>query len=126
MSYKPTESKYVGPTKVYYIIYEQSWIHNYRGHRKKRTQTRVKRVYISGTLLSWKKGTFRKRSGRKVYGIQFKYKTTVKGFVAHRGRTRYRQPRKEIVVTKVVELPKDARNVRVSTRAPKGPLMDIT
>ena len=125
MSYIPTTAKYAGPTETYYIVYKQSWIHNYRGHKKKRTQTRVKRVYISGKLVKWRKGTFRKRTGRKVYGIAFTYTTNVKSYIAHRGRTRYKQPRKKVTVTKIVELPKNARNVKVTKHPPRGPLMDI-
>ena len=125
MSYKPTTAKYVGKTKTYYIVYKQTYLHNYRGVKHRRTQTRVKRVYISGKLVKVSKGVFKNKLGRKVYGVKFVYKTPVKSFIAVRDSTRYRQPRKVITVTKIVEIPRNAKNVRITTRPPKGPLMDI-
>lgn len=126
MPYHPTTSKYSGKTKTYYVIYKQTFKAKTRsGTTYPRTQTRVKRVYISGTLVNTRTGTFKNRLGKSVYGVLFTYKTRVKGFTAQRGRTRYRQPSKTIVVKKIVELPRNAKNIRVSSRAPKGALMDI-
>lgn len=125
MSYHPTTSKYAGKTKTYYIIYEEIHMHNYRGHRKQRTQKRAKRVYISGKLLKTEIGTFRNRFGRSVYGVRFTYKNPVKGAIAHRKHTTYHMPRKEATVKKIVEVPRHAKHIRVTTRAPKDVLMDI-
>jgi len=76
---------------------------------------RVKRVYISGKLLRWQKGRVRKRTGETVNGIKLVYENTRKGFKAQRGNTRYSVSRAEMEVAKVVELPKGARNIRLTT-----------
>ena len=135
--YKPTTSKYVGKTKTIYVVYKETHIHNYRGHRKKRTQTRVKRVYVSGKLVKiskrprWLKNKF----GRKVWGLEVIYENPVSGakvkpYTAHRGKTVYhvkgkKLPKRKALVRKVVELPKSAKSIRITTKPPKKPLMDI-
>jgi len=158
--YKPTTAKYVGRTQTVYVVYEQTWMHNYRGHRKRRTQTRVNRVYVSGRIVKIDgPGYFVNKLGRRVYGLKITYETPRKAFSrsgyireAHR-RKAYtkdvlrgpgvrmgrisattvksarvgpsRMPRTEARVTKIVELPKGARKVRITRRPPKGPLMDV-
>ncbi len=34
---------------------------------------KVKRVYIAGDVKDWKKGTFKKRTGREVHGVLIEY-----------------------------------------------------
>ena len=124
--YKPTTAKYRGRTKTLYLVYEETHTHNYRGHRKKRTQTRVKRFYVSGRLVKVSRpGVYTNRLGRRVYGVKVVYENPVKATVAHRGGKRVRIPRREATVTKIVPLPRGARRVRVTSRPPRGPLLDI-
>ena len=121
--YKPTTARFKGRTKTLYVVYEETHVHNYRGHKKKRTQTRVKRVYVSGTNIKVSRvGTYWNRRGRKVHGIKITYTNPIKGG-AGRG-----HKIKKVKVTKIVPLPKGARKVRVkrSSRGIRKPLMDIT
>jgi len=120
MAYKPTTARYRGKTRTYYIIYKETHIHDYKGKKKRRTQTRVKKVYIPGKLVKWAKGTFVTRFGTKVYGIRFVYINPIKGGAGRDYRI------KKMRITKIVSIPRDARSVKVRTKAPKGPRMDIT
>ena len=112
MVYKPSEYPRVGPGRYYYIMYEN--LERTRAGNKV-WKPRVKRVYISGKLLRWQKGRVRKRTGETVNGIKLIYENTRKGFKAQRGNTRYSVSRAEMEVAKVVELPKGARNIRLTT-----------
>mgnify|MGYP000442137999 CR=1 FL=1 len=112
MVYKPSEYPRVGPGRYYYIMYEN--LERTRAGNKV-WKPRVKRVYISGKLLRWQKGRVRKRTGETVNGIKLVYENTRKGFKAQRGNTRYSVSRAEMEVAKVVELPKGARNIRLTT-----------
>jgi len=112
MVYKPSEYPRVGPGRYYYIMYEN--LERTRAGNKV-WKLRVKRVYISGKLLRWQKGRVRKRTGETVNGIKLIYENTRKGFKAQRGSTRYSVSRAEMEVAKVVELPKGARNIRLTT-----------
>jgi len=124
MVYKPSEYPRVGPGKYYYIMYEN--LERTRAGNKV-WKPRVKRVYISGKLLRWQKGRVRKRTGETINGIKLIYENTRKGFKAQRGNTRYSVSRAEMEVAKVVELPKGARNIRLTTskREAQPTLMEV-
>ena len=124
MVYKPSEYPRVGPGKYYYIMYEN--LERTRAGNKV-WKPRVKRVYISGKLLRWQKGRVWKRTGETVNGIKLIYENTRKGFKAQRGSTRYSVSRAEMEVAKVVELPKGARNIRLTTskREAQPTLMEV-
>jgi len=124
MAYKLCEYPQVGPGKYYYIKYEN--LERTRAGNKV-WKPRVKRVYISGKLLRWQKGRVRKRTGETVNGIKLIYENTRKGFKAQRGNTRYSVSRAEMEVAKVVELPKGARNIRLTTskREAQPTLMEV-
>ena len=124
MVYKPSEYPRVGPGRYYYIMYEN--LERTRAGNKV-WKPRVKRVYISGKLLRWQKGRVRKRTGETVNGIKLIYENTRKGFKAQRGSTRYSVSRAEMEVAKVVELPKGARNIRLTTskREAQPTLMEV-
>ena len=113
MPYRPSEYPRVGPGKYYYIFYEN--LEQTRSG-KKVWKPRAKRVYISGRLKSWKKGTFVKRSGSRVFGIKFVYENTRKPFKAQRDSTKYSVGRATMDVKKIMELPKNARKVRITDR----------
>jgi len=124
MVYKPSEYPRVGPGRYYYIMYEN--LERTRAGNKV-WKPRVKRVYISGKLLRWQKGRVWKRTGETVNGIKLIYENTRKGFKAQRGNTRYSVSRAEMEVAKVVELPKGARNIRLTTskREAQPTLMEV-
>jgi len=113
LKYKPTTAKFKGRTKTLYIYYESR--DRVRGG-KVRWKPHVKRVYVSGKLVKWEKGTFTNRYGRKVHGLKITYENPRKAFTAQRGRKKYKVSKATVTVTKVVELPADARNVRIYTR----------
>ena len=134
LKYRPTEAKFSGKGKYYYILYLSR--DKVRGG-KVRWKPHVKRVYISGELLEYRVGRVRKRSGRTAHGVVFVYLNERRGyhrrgFVAERNGKVYevrgaRVPPAKTVVRKVVELPSDARIVKITTR--KGEveptLMDV-
>lgn len=123
LRYRPTEAKFSGKGRYYYILYLSK--DRVRGG-KVRWKPHVKRVYISGELLEYKVGRVRKRSGRTVHGIVFVYLNERRGyrrrgFVAERDGKVYEVraasvPPSKTVVRKVVELPSDARIVKITTR----------
>jgi len=113
LKYKPTTAKYRGRTKTLYIYYESR--DRVRGG-KVRWKPHVKRVYISGTVIEIKRGTFENRFGKRVHGLKIIYENPRRAFTAHRRGKRYKVSKATVKVTKVVELPKDARNVRIHTR----------
>ena len=113
LRYKPTTAKYKGRTKTLYIYYESR--DRVRGG-KVRWKPHVKRVYVSGELVRWEKGTFENKFGRKVHGVKIVYENPREAFIAQRGSTRYKVGRTTVTVTKIVELPEDARNVKLYTR----------
>jgi len=121
--YKPTTARYAGKTRTIYLVYRQSYMHNYRGHRKKRTQTRVKRVYVSGTSVKVSKpGIYVNRRGRRVYGVKITYVNPIRGGAGRGHRI------KRAAVTKIVPLPRSVRKVTVklTSKGIKGPLMNIS
>jgi len=112
MVYRPTEYPRVGTGRYYYVMYEN--LERTRAGTRV-WKPRVKRVYISGRVVDVKRGRVEKRNGKMVHGIKFYYVNTRRPYTAHRGRTRYRVSRTEMIIEKVVELPKDARNIRLTT-----------
>lgn len=117
MVYKPSTAKFAGRTKTYFIIYK---ISQKLVNGKKQLRTKVKRVYISGKLKSWARGTFPSRFGSRIHGIKFTYVNPIKGGAGRLHRI------KSMRITKLVDIPENARDVRVSSRAPKGPMLDIS
>ena len=113
LKYKPTTAKYKGRTKTDYIYYESR--DKVRGG-KVRWKPHVKRVYVSGKLVDWEVGTFTNRYGRRVHGVKIVYENPREAFTAQRGGTKYEVKRTKVTVTKIVELPSDARNVRIHTK----------
>jgi len=127
-----TKYSYKGKTILYYIVYKSP--QKYRDGSI-RLRTRVKRVYVSGKLLDWQVGEFTKKSGKRVFGVRIIYENPRKGyrrrgFTAHRGRTTYHVSpatigRTVYPVVKIVELPRDAKDIRLTRNPPKGALMDV-
>jgi hypothetical protein len=59
-----------------------------------------------------------KRTGRRVNGLQVRYKYRLAGGTRRRGKTMTRIPERWADRMKVLELPKSARNVKMTDRAP--------
>ena len=116
--YRPTESQYKGGADEMYVTYDRE--QKTRGNGRA-LYHKVKRVYIAGKIKSWKTGTFKKRTGRVVYGVAIDYEQSRAGyrrkaFQAERNGTSYEVgPTKVKAVSqkfrKIVEVPKSARNV---------------
>src|SRR5512138_1571734 len=89
--YRSTESKYKGGAHEMYVTYDVK--QKTRGGEEK-LYPKVKRVYIAGEVKDWKVGNVRKRTGRKVHGVEIEYEQSRtgfarRGFTAQRGRTQY-------------------------------------
>ena len=111
VKYHPTEYGLKGKGKYYYILYEH--LEKTRSG-KKVWKPRAKRVYVSGTLLSYEVGIFTNKLGRRVYGVRIRYLNPRNGFTAHRHGKRYKVKRTYTTVTKIVPLPKNIRKVRLT------------
>ncbi len=116
--YKATETKYKGRAREMYVSYDL-WQET-RGDNRA-LYPKVKRVYIAGDVKNWQVGTFKKRSGREVYGVKIDYEQSRegysrKGYTATRGSTEYHVSPTRVESGKsrfsqIVEVPKDAKNI---------------
>jgi hypothetical protein len=122
--YHSTESKYKGGADEMYVTYDLE--QKTRG--KETTEfPKIQRVYIAGKVKRWKTGKLTTRTGRKVNGVAVEYEQSRSGyrrkaFTAKRGNTTYRVAPTTVKgtsqsFTKVVEVPKQARNVHFYTTA---------
>jgi hypothetical protein len=122
--YRATESKYKGGASEMYITYDLE--QKTRGGGST-LLPKVKRVYIAGDVKGWEPGDFRKRSGREVHGVRIEYEQSRRpyrrgAYTATRGRTGYEVPETGVAATiqrfaQVVELPREARNIRFHAAA---------
>jgi hypothetical protein len=120
--YKSTESKYKGRAKEMYVTYDL-WQET-RGDNRA-VYPKVKRVYIAGEVTNWRTGTFKKRTGKEVYGVKIDYEQSRqgysrKGYTAKRGDTEYQVAPAKVDggkshFSQIVEVPKDAKNVAFHT-----------
>jgi hypothetical protein len=118
--YRSTESKYKGGAAEMFVTYD---IQQKTQGNKSAEYPKVKRVYIAGKVRTWKAGTVTKRTGRKVHGVAVEYEQTRRGyhrkaFAAKRGKKTYKVAAATVKptaqnFTKVVEIPKNARNVHL-------------
>jgi hypothetical protein len=116
--YKSTESKYKGGAQDMYVTYD---ISQDTASGRQATYPKVKRVYVSGQVKSWKVGTFANRAGRQVHGVKIDYEQTRAGYsrkpyAAQRGHTDYKVSPARVgggrsQFSKIVEVPADARNI---------------
>jgi hypothetical protein len=117
---RSTESKYKGGARELYVTYD---VRQYTGPGETALYARVKRVYIAGDVGDWKVGDFTKRSGRHSHGVKIDYKQSRRGyrrrpFVASRDGRPYDVDAASVRPTEqrfslVVDVPKDAQNVRL-------------
>ena len=116
--YKSTESKYKGGAKEMYVTYDL-WQET-RGDQHV-LYPKVKRVYIAGDVKNWKVGTFKKRTGKEVFGVKIEYEQgrqgyARKGYTAHRGDREYQVAPAKIGggkshFSQIVEVPQAAQNI---------------
>jgi hypothetical protein len=121
--YKPTESKYKGGAREMYITYDLKQQTRGDGNAM---YPKVKRVYIAGDVRNWKTGKVKKRSGKKVSGVEINYEQTRagyhrKGYTVKRDGTTYKVKPTTIggssqEFRKVVEIPERAQNVKLYTK----------
>ena len=121
MPYKPTTAKYKGRTYTYYLIYDLPVRMRFRnGKVTTKVIPKVRRVYISGRLMSVKK------VGNNLI---VKYENTVRGYTAKRGYTNYKVRSKKVIETKNLSIPSNTRNIKLLKTLPskyKKTLMNIT
>jgi len=125
--YRPTESKYKGGARDMYVTYD----HEQKTRGGSAIYPKVKRVYIAGDVKDWTTGPVKKRSGREVYGVLIEYEQSRKSYrrkayMAERGKTSDKVSPASVGAAsqrfrQVVEVPKEARNVRFYTDASRLP-----
>ncbi|HPJ29851.1 MAG TPA: hypothetical protein PLZ42_00490 [Methanothrix sp.] len=115
MTYKETTEKYKGETKTYWLTYEVP---------SKSTEVPVdkaKRFYVPGRLKETEgPDTFVNKMGNDTYGIRVTYDNPRKGYDAERGGTSYHVEPTTTTVTKIVEIPEGAINVKITEEEPKS------
>ena len=125
MRYPPRTERYACGGKVKYLIYRSP-----QPMRSGRVQerTRVKRLYFPANardITVSRPTTQEKRTGRQVHGVEVRYQARLSGAEAHRGTTIYQLPERWVQRSKVVELPRDAKDVHLVDRPPEGPRMAV-
>lgn len=117
--YTPTEAKYKGGAQEMYVTYDLK--QETRGGNTA-TYPKVKRVYVAGDVTDWDVGEFKKKSGRKAFGVKVAYEQRRegyrrRGYTAHRNGKKVEVPATEVAPSvssfkKVVEVPEDATNIK--------------
>ncbi len=125
MDYRTTKMRYKGGGRIKYLVYRSP-----QPLRTGRTQqrTRVHRLYFPENATRIRvegPKTMKKRTGRSVYGVKVHYRYGLRGATAHRKGTRYKLPARRADRTKVIEVPRDAKNIRMTTKPPIGPKMAV-
>src|SRR5258706_15592392 len=115
--YRPTESKYKGGAHEMYVTYD---IELKTRASNTALYPKVKRVYIAGDVKDWKKGTFKKRTGREVHGVLIEYEQSRQRYqrrahTAKRGDTTH-QVSPSSVARKFAKIQADCGNPRKSFR----------
>lgn len=114
MAYKETTEKFKGPTKTYWITYE------FPRKGAEEPVNRAKRFYVPGELQKTEgPGVFENKMGHNKFGIKVTYEKSREGYTAERGETEYDVEETETTVTKIVGLPEDAINVKITDKKPK-------
>jgi hypothetical protein len=115
MAYKKTTEKYKGETKTYWITYKVP------SERTKEPINKAKRFYVSGELKKTEgPDTFVNKMGNKTYGIKVTYENPREGYKAEREGKEYEVKPSMTTVTKIVELPEDAINVKITEKEPES------
>lgn len=125
MNYRTTKMRYRGGGKIKYLVYRSP---QPLRTGEKQERTRVHRLYFPENATNIKvEGPMKliKRTGKWVYGVAVHYRYQLRGAIAHRDHTRYKLPHRRADRTKIVELPLEARNIRMTTHPPKGPKMAV-
>jgi hypothetical protein len=124
-TYKRSEERYAGGGLVKYIMYRSPQpLRNGRSQLR----TRVKRVYFPADareIRVTKHGQIAKRTGRETYGIALEYRYQLAPATVHRGKKSYELPERWAERKKIVELPKEATDVRLVDNPPEGPKMAV-
>ena len=116
-TYIPTEAKYKGGAKVLWLVY----------YLPRRKREYAKRVYIPAQAFDIKvegPGVFKNKFGNDVYGIRITYKIKIKPTTIHVRGKEIHLPERIVTKTKVVPIPKDATNIRITDEKPEV-AMDI-
>ena len=116
--YRSTESKYKGGAHEMYVTYDLET----KTSSRSASRPKVKRVYIAGAVKDWKRGMFKKRTGREVNGVLIEYEQTRtrykrQAYTAKCGETIYEVGPASVgggssIFKQVVEVPEKATNVR--------------
>jgi predicted GIY-YIG superfamily endonuclease len=123
--YKPTTARYSGGGKVKYLVY---WSPQPLRTGAIQLRTRVKRLYFpkdARRIRMERPKMVATRTGKRVYGVLVRYEERQGPTRARRNSTTYTLPARWVERTKVVTLPRNAKGVRLTGRAPEGPLLAV-
>lgn len=116
MPYRPSEARYDGGGQVLYLVY---WSPQRLANGSQQARTRVKRMYFpkdATDITLGRPGTLERRTGRKVFGIEVKYRyiqDLAKGSV-------------ESERSKIVQLSEGASDLKLTDDPPTGPLQAVS
>jgi hypothetical protein len=134
MANKQSQARYDGGGQVKYLVYRSP-----QPLRNGRTQerTRVKRLYFPADATEIRvedPAELTNRTGRKVHGVAVHYRYQLGSAPSRRGRSTRQTPRgtrsntqeRWSDRTQVVELPRQAKSVRLATKPPEGARMAVS
>ena len=123
--YKPTTARYSGGGKVKYLVYRSP---QPLANGAIQLRERVKRVYFPKSaqrITVEGPKTAAARTGKRVYGVVVRYEERVRPTRVRRNSRTYTLPERWMERTKVVALPRSVKKVRLTDRAPEGPLQAV-
>jgi hypothetical protein len=122
--YRSTESRYKGGAHEMYVTYDLETKTRSGSHT---SRPKIKRVYIAGDIKDWKKGIFKKRTGREVKGVLIEYEQSRQrykrqAYIAKRGETIYEVGPASVggssqLFKQIVEVPQKATNLHFYNNA---------
>jgi hypothetical protein len=123
--YKPTTARYAGGGKVKYLVYRSP---QPLPNGAIQLRERVKRLYFPRNARRIKvegPKTVVTRTGKRVHGVVVRYEARLTPTRALRNSTTYTLPARWVDRRKVVGLPRNVKRVRLTDRAPEGPLLAV-
>ncbi len=125
MTPRRSEERFDQGGRVLYLVYESD---QRLRDGSNQPRSRVKRFYLpadSRDVSVSDPRDVRKRTGRRVHGVEVHYEHRMAATTAQRGSTKYQMPERWAERTKVIEMPESARNVRLTNDPPEGPKMAV-
>jgi hypothetical protein len=122
---KGSEQRFDQGGQTRYLVYESD---QRLRNGEMRERIHVRRFYLPADAHDLSMDglrTLRKRTGRRVHGVEVKYQHLVGGTQAHRGGSSYKSPARWAERTKVIEVPQSARKLRFTDNPPSNSRMAV-